>query len=520
MMEETTMATESGQTEPVVQMRGIEKSFGGIRALKGVDLDIYPGEVHVVLGENGAGKSTLMKVLSGIYAPTSGEITVGGQTRNRLTPAEASAAGISIIYQELSVINELSALENLFVGRLPTTRRWILPTVDWAEMEKLARAMLGRLGLDIDLSRPARELPMAHKQILEIAKSLMGHVRVLVMDEPTSSLTKVEIERLLTLVDQLRSEGMAILFISHKFDEVRAIGDRFSVLKDGSSNGSGMVADHTNDDLIRMMVGRVVQSKFLATMPIDRNGAPVLAVSNVTSADRKKVVDVSFDVHHGEVFGFAGLIGSGRTELMNCLFGADKRASGKIVLNGKDITPKSPLAALKSGMAYITESRRQTGFMPNFSILENTVISARVKQAPLRGTWGLVSAKSDRLIAEKERKRLSVKSRSVDQLVTELSGGNQQKVLVGKWMATGPDVFIFDEPTRGIDIGAKAEIYAIIRKLASDGKAVIVVSSELPEVLAICDRVAVFRAGSIAGLVDGATATEETLLQYAIGGIA
>jgi D-allose transport system ATP-binding protein len=269
-----------------------------------------------------------------------------------------------------------------------------------------------------------------------------------------------------------------------------------------------------------MMVGRVVQQKFLAADAIDRSRQPVLEVSNVTSADRTKVRDVSFQVHHGEVFGFAGLIGSGRTELMNCLFGAEKRASGTIVLNGADITPKTPLQALKHGMAYITESRRQTGFMPNFTILENTVVSARVKQAPMRGTWGLVSSSQDRKLAESEGQRLAVKARSVDQLVTELSGGNQQKVLIGKWMATGPEVFIFDEPTRGIDVGAKAEIYAIIRKLADEGKAVIVVSSELPEILSVCDRIAVFRSGSIAGLVDGATATEETLLQYAIGGIA
>ncbi|GGD94806.1 D-allose import ATP-binding protein AlsA [Aureimonas endophytica] len=504
----------------IVRMRGIEKTFGGIRALKGVDLDILPGEVHVILGENGAGKSTMMKVLSGIYAPSAGTIEIDGKPHARLTPAEASAAGISIIYQELSIIDELTAIENLFVGRIPTTLRWGLPRVDWKRMEEQATAMLARLGLAIDLYRPAGELPIAHKQILEIAKSLMGHVRVLVMDEPTSSLTRVEIDRLLDLVRQLRREGMAILFISHKFDEIRAIGDRFTVLKDGSSNGTGLVADNTNDDLVRLMVGRVLQQRFLSPAPIDRGKPPVLSVRNVTSADRRRVRDVSFDVHHGEVFGFAGLVGSGRTELMNCLFGADRRASGTIALNGRDITPNSPFRALKSGMAYITESRRQNGFLPNFTIQENIALSARVKQAPLRGTFARVTSRRDRALAEEERKRLSVRCHSVDQLVTELSGGNQQKVLIGKWMATAPEVFIFDEPTRGIDVGAKAEIYAIVRKLADEGKAVIVVSSELPEILAVCDRIAVFREGAIAGLVDGATATEEALLQYAIGGLA
>ena len=511
---------EKRDAAPIVQMRGIEKSFGGIRALKGVDLDIHPGEVHVILGENGAGKSTLMKVLSGIHAPTAGEMIIDGESHSHLTPTQASAAGISIIYQELSVINELSALENLFVGRLPVRRRFMIPSIDWALMKRQADAILDKLGLHIDVSRPVSQLPIAHRQLLEIAKSLMGKVRVLVMDEPTSSLTKVEVDRLFTLVRQLRQEGMAILFISHKLDEVRLIGDRFSVLKDGSSNGSGLIADHSNEDLIRMMVGRVVNQKFLSEKPVDRSGEPVLSVRHVTSADRIHVRDVSFEVHNGEVFGFSGLIGSGRTELMNCLFGADRRASGTIVLNGKDITPKSPLHALKSGMAYITESRRQTGFLPNFTILDNTVLSARIKQTPFFGSWGIITPRADRKLAETEGKRLSVKASSVDQLVSELSGGNQQKVLIGKWMATEPELFIFDEPTRGIDVGAKAEMYAIIRKLANEGKAVIVVSSELPEILSVCDQIAVFREGSIVGQVDGSSANEETLLQYAIGGIA
>nr|WP_321454868.1 ATP-binding cassette domain-containing protein [uncultured Cohaesibacter sp.] len=511
---------ERSDAAPIVQMRGIEKHFGGIRALKGVDLDIRPGEVHVILGENGAGKSTLMKVLSGIHAPTKGEIIIDGESHEHLTPIQAASAGISIIYQELSVINELSALENLFVGRIPVRKSFLLPSIDWPLMKKQAAEILDKLGLDIDISRPVAQLPIAHRQLLEIAKSLMGQVRVLVMDEPTSSLTKVEVDRLFTLVRQLKDEGMAILFISHKLDEVRIIGDRFTVLKDGSSNGSGYIADHTNEDLIKMMVGRVVSQKFLSETPIDRSGEPVLSVNHVTSSDRKHVRDVSFEVHNGEVFGFAGLIGSGRTELMNCLFGADRRADGSIILNGKDITPKSPLHALKSGMAYITESRRQTGFMSNFTIQDNTVISARIKETPFFGMMGIINSKADRKLAEEEGKRLSVKASSVDQLVSELSGGNQQKVLIGKWMATHPELFIFDEPTRGIDVGAKAEMYAIIRQLAQAGKAVIVVSSELPEILSVCDRIAVFREGSIVGLVDGATANEETLLQYAIGGIA
>ena len=329
---------------PLIQMRNVTKSFGGIHALKGVDLDIHAGEVHVLLGENGAGKLTLMKVLSGVFAPSGGEIVIGDETHTRLTPSQAAQAGISIIYQELSIIDELTALENLFVGNLPVKKTLLLTRIDWAEMRARAHSILDKLGVKIDLDQPASSLPIAHKQILEIAKALMGNVRVLVMDEPTSSLTRIEIANLLQMTSQLRQEGMAILFISHKYDEVRQIGDRFTVLKDGKSNGTGMIADYTNDELVQMMVGRALMQSF--THPSSEDTAPVvLKVDNVTSATNDRVKNVSFDVRHGEVFGFAGLIGAGRTELMECLFGADKRLSGRIEFNGRDITPDSPAQA-------------------------------------------------------------------------------------------------------------------------------------------------------------------------------
>ena len=415
------MATNERATGPIVEMKGIVKTFGGIHALQDVNLNIYPGEVHVILGENGAGKSTLMKILSGIYQPSAGEIVVDGDAQTHITPTQAAHFGISIIYQELSVINELSALENLFVGRMPARRNLgfgkaegkgsplveKLGVVDWELMEREASAMAQKLGLKIDLRTPVRDLPIAHRQMIEIAKSLMRHTRVLVMDEPTSSLTNVEIERLFTIVRQLRQEGTAITFISHKLDEVRAIGDRFTVLKDGATAGTGMIADTTNDDLVRMMVGRTVKQFFHTEHLINRDQAPILRVSNVSSRDRKRVVNVSFNVYSGEIFGFAGLVGSGRTELMNCLFGTMDRATGTIELNGHDITTHGPVESVKNGMAYITESRRQTGFMPNFSIKTNIVVSRSVKISPLRGIWGLIREGEEAATAEEPTQKFA-----------------------------------------------------------------------------------------------------------------
>jgi D-allose transport system ATP-binding protein len=512
------MSATQTTSAPLVEMKGIFKTFGGVHALQGVDLDIHRGEVHVVLGENGAGKSTLMKILSGTYPPTAGKIIIDGQEHSTLKPTQAAHLGIAIIYQELSVISELSALENLFVGRIPLRKRLGIPVVDWPLMERESRTVLASLGLKIDVHTPVRHLSIAHRQMVEIAKALMRHARVVVMDEPTSSLTNVEVNRLFSIVRQLRQEGRAVVFISHKLDEVREIGDRFTVLKDGSTNGSGKVAAVSNDDLVRMMVGRSVKQYFLNEAAIDRSQSPVLRISNVSSRDRKWVRDVSFDLFAGEILGFAGLVGSGRTELMNCLFGAMPRRSGKIELHGRDITPRGPVEALKNGMAYITESRLQTGCMPNFSIKDNVVISRSVKISPLRGLWGLIQRREENRIAEEQRKLVGIKCSSIEQNITELSGGNQQKVVVGKWICIQPDVFIFDEPTRGIDVGAKAEIYRIMRELSSQGKAIIMVSSELPEILAVCDRIAVFRAGRIVQILEGNSASEAQILELAISG--
>ena len=404
---------------PYISMAGIGKSFGPVHALKSVNLTVYPGEIHALLGENGAGKSTLMKVLSGIHEPTKGTITINTINYNKLDHKLAAQLGIGIIYQELSVIDELTVLENLYIGR---------------------------------------------------------------------HLTK-------------------------------KICDRYTVMKDGSSVCSGMVSDVSNDDIVRLMVGRELQNRFNAMKENVSNLAheTVFEVRNVTSRDRKKVRDISFSVCRGEILGFAGLVGSGRTELMNCLFGVDKRAGGEIRLNGKDISPRSPLDAVKKGMAYITESRRDNGFFPNFSIAQNMAISRSLKDGGYKGAMGLFHEVDEQRTAEAQRELLALKCHSVNQNITELSGGNQQKVLISKWLCCHPEVIIFDEPTRGIDVGAKAEIYKVMRQLADDGKVILMVSSELPEIITVCDRIAVFCEGRLTQILTNRDdMSEEEIMAWAL----
>ena len=355
--------------------------------------------------------------------------------------------------------------------------------------------------------------------MLEIAKTLMLNAKVIIMDEPTSSLTNKEVDYLFLIMNQLRKEGTAIVYISHKLAEIRRICDRYTVMKDGSSVCSGMVSDVSNDDIVRLMVGRELQNRFNAmkesTGNIERD--TVFEVKNVTSRDKKKVRDISFSVSRGEILGFAGLVGSGRTELMYCLFGVDKRASGEIRLNGKTISPRSPLDAVKKGMAYITESRRDNGFFPNFSIAQNMAIGRSLKSGGFKGAMGLFHEGDEQRTAEAQRELLALKCHSVNQNITELSGGNQQKVLISKWLCCSPEVIIFDEPTRGIDVGAKAEIYKVMRQLADDGKVILMVSSELPEIIAVCDRIAVFCEGRLTQILTNRDdMSEEEIMAWAL----
>lgn len=431
----------------------------------------------------------------------------------------AAQLGIGIIYQELSVIDELTVLENLYIGRHLTKKICGVNIIDWREMRVRAAMMLLRVGLKVDLDEKVANLSISHKQMLEIAKTLMLDAKVIIMDEPTSSLTNKEVDYLFLIMNQLRKEGTAIVYISHKLAEIRRICDRYTVMKDGSSVCSGIVSDVSNDDIVRLMVGRELQNRFNAMKENVSNLAheTVFEVRNVTSRDRKKVRDISFSVCRGEILGFAGLVGSGRTELMNCLFGVDKRAGGEIRLNGKDISPRSPLDAVKKGMAYITESRRDNGFFPNFSIAQNMAISRSLKDGGYKGAMGLFHEVDEQRTAENQRELLALKCHSVNQNITELSGGNQQKVLISKWLCCCPEVIIFDEPTRGIDVGAKAEIYKVMRQLADDGKVILMVSSELPEIITVCDRIAVFCEGRLTQILTNRDdMSEEEIMAWAL----
>ncbi|MGR6982067.1 D-allose ABC transporter ATP-binding protein AlsA [Testudinibacter sp. P27/CKL/0425] len=503
--------------ELLVSMKGISKNFGMVRALKHVDIDIYTHEIHALLGENGAGKSTLMKVLSGIHKPTSGKITIQESEYEYLDHKIASELGIGIIYQELSLIDELTVLENLYIGRLLYKKIFGIPVIDWKTMRVQAAIILLRLGIKVDLNQKVSELSISYKQMIEIAKVLISDVNIIIMDEPTSSLTNSEIEYLFLIMNQLRKDGKAIIYISHKLNEIRKICDRYTVLKDGESITSGMIKDVTNADIIRLMVGRELQSHFKQVHRSEVDNDVVFEVRNLTGKNKKQVNDISFLLNKGEILGFAGLVGAGRTELMNCIFGVDKKTKGEVYLNNEKITPTSPFDAVKKGMAYITESRRENGFFPNFTINKNIALSKSLKDGGFKGAFGTFNTKNEIKLAEKQKTALSIKCSSIEQNITELSGGNQQKVIIAKWMACEPKVIIFDEPTRGIDVGAKAEIYKIMRELANDGKAILMVSSELPEIMSVCDRVAVFREGKISAILDNDDRlTEELIMSWAL----
>jgi D-allose transport system ATP-binding protein len=501
--------------QSLIEMRNIEKRFPGVYALNNVSFDVKSGEVHVLCGENGAGKSTLMKILSGAYQPTKGAIFIRGKEFSSLSPRESAKAGISIIYQELSVINEMSIMENIFVGRFVEKSFLGLKTVNTKYMRDRTAELLDRIGLKRRPETPVGTLSISEKQLVEIARAVAFDAKVIIMDEPTSSLAETEVDKLFEIIRQLQKEQRGLIYISHRLAELKKIGSRVTVLKDGNLVGTRNVADVSEDELITMMVGRSIQVRY-NTNPVRQvpGREPLFEVRHLTRKD-KKVRDVNFKLFEGEVLGFSGLIGAGRSELMCAIYGADKIDSGDVFIRGKKTAIRNTYDALKSGIALLTENRRETGFLKNFSIRNNISIASYLKSSKLGGLWGLLNGKFERNLSEEQKEALSIKCSSVDQNITGLSGGNQQKVILGKWIASKPGIIIFDEPTKGIDVGTKSEIYKLLRKLASEKIGVIMVSSELSELLAVCDRIIVFSNGKISAEFNGLEATEEALLKAA-----
>ena len=501
--------------EYLVQMKGMTMKFAGVVALDKVSFDLRSGEVHVLLGENGAGKSTLVKMLSGINHPTEGEIIIGDKHFSYLTPNMSKENKIAIIYQELSVIDELSIAENLYVGKLPTRRVLGIPQVNYAAMNAKARELMDKMGIRRSPGTLVQDLSISEKQMVEIAKALAADARVIIMDEPTSSLSVEETENLFKIIRQLKQEGIGIIYISHKLKEIKQIGDRVTVLKDGRYMGTEDVSNIEVEDLVPMMVGRKVQERFLRTTPPEENPEVIFSVRNLTRKDRK-AKNISFDVYKGEILGLAGLIGAGRSETMEGIFGVQPISSGEIYLHGKKLKITDPYSALKQGIAFVTENRRETGFFQNFEIWKEISVTTNLKKSKLGGFTGLTNEKQEREQAQRFSNKLRTKCSSINQMTVNLSGGNQQKVIVSKWLAVDSDVFIFDEPTKGIDVGAKSEIYQIMREMVDQGKGVIMVTSDMAELLGTCDRIIVFSNGQITKTFMNADATEEKILYAAV----
>lgn len=499
--------------EPLIRMLNITKEFPGVKALDNISFDILPGEVHILIGENGAGKSTLMKILSGVYTPTSGKIICNGHEYDALSTQASYEEGISIVYQELSVIDELSIMENLFVGKLPTKKKFGISVVDYDLMREKANDVLKKVGLHHDPETLVGDLATPDKQLCEIAKALVAGAKVIVLDEPTTSLTTSEVENLHNLIRNLKKENCGIVYISHKMSELHQIGDRITVLKDGGYVGTYPASEITIDELVTLMVGREVSGTYLADPSTDWEKQPVIfEVKNISRADGS-CQDISFQLRKGEILGFAGLVGAGRTETMEAIFGAVPKSSGQIFINGKEVKINSPYTAIKNGLGMLTENRRETGFAKNFTCRENIAQVPYIKTSTAGGIGGMLNSTKEQEWAESQKSSLNIKCTSVEQMTNNLSGGNQQKVILGKWMAAESDVLIFDEPTKGIDVGSKSEIYVLMRRLANAGKGVMVVSSEQTELLSVCDRIAVFRGGRLQEILNSADASEEKIVK-------
>ncbi len=489
----------------ILTMKGIDKSFPGVHALDHVDLEVRKGEVHALMGENGAGKSTLMKVLTGIYHKDSGTITYEGKEVEFTNPREAQDAGIVIVHQELNMLGHLTVAQNIFIGREYMNGKLI----DDKKMNEEAKKLFDQLGIEIDPKETMSRLTVGKQQMCEIAKAISHDAKVIIFDEPSAALTEAEIEELFKIIRDLRDKQMGIVYISHRMDEIKVITDRVTVMRDGGYVGTLITKDSTKDDIINMMVGRVIYEDPKTESQVAPDAPVVLKVEHLNAG--RMVKDVSFELHKGEILGFSGLMGAGRTETARALFGADPKESGDIYVNGQKVDIKTPQDAVKCGIGYLSEDRKRYGIVVDKTIAENSTMASL--ENFMKGIF--IDKKKEKKAAQEYVDALKTKTPSVDQLVVNLSGGNQQKVVIAKWLVRNCDILIFDEPTRGIDVGAKSEIYHLMNELVAEGKSIIMISSEMTEILRMSDRIVVMCEGRKTGELGIEEATQERIMHAA-----
>lgn len=492
----------------VLEMKNIYKNYGGIEALINVDFSVEEGEIHALCGENGAGKSTLIKILTGAEIPDEGQVFINGEEVHFSHPTNAQGHNIGVIYQEFALVPDLSIAENVFLGhRLSNGVNGLVP---WEKLRSEAEKVLERLGIkNIDVEQKVSDVSVAYQQLVEIAKAITRNVKILILDEPTSALPPSEVDKLFEVMEALKREGVVMVFISHKLEEVMKICDRVTVLKDGEKMGTREIEETNEKELINLMIGRDLADEY----PEKNNevGDKILEVNNL-SGENKYPKEASLYVREGEIIGLSGLVGCGRTELVRCLFGADHKDSGEIIVDGKKIEIMSPVEAVKSNFGLIPESRKEQGIILNMKVRENITMASREKVT----TKSLINFAKEEKISKKLVEELNIKTPDIDTPVRSLSGGNQQKVVLAKWFSTDADIIIFDEPTRGIDVGAKFEIYELIVEMANRGKGVIFVSSEMEEIIGLCNRVYVLKEGKISGMLAEKDINEENILNLAI----
>ncbi len=488
-------------------MKSIDKRFAGVHALKSVDFELREGEIHALVGENGAGKSTLMKVLTGIHEKDSGEILVDGRLFNPANPKDALRWGIGIIHQELNMMEHLTVAQNIFIGRESMSSNGIL--LDEKAQNKRTAELLQRLNVDINPKEKLANLTVGKQQMVEIAKAVSHDLKILILDEPTAALTDKEISELFTIMRDLASKGVAMIYISHRMDEIGEITDRITVMRDGENAGNGETKNLTKEDIVNMMVGRVIYEQPKTESHVKENADLVLEVENLNAG--RMVKDVSFKLRKSEILGFSGLMGAGRTETVRAIFGADPHERGIIKIHGRPVTIGNPMDAIRFGIGYLSEDRKRYGLAVGLSVLDNSIMTSYEKFEKSI----FVDYKKAKRVASEYVDTLKIKTPSVNQLIKNLSGGNQQKVVIAKWLIKNCDILIFDEPTRGIDVGAKSEIYHLMNELVKEGKSIIMISSELPEVLRMSDRIIVMCEGRVTGELDIKDASQEKIMHLA-----